>query len=634
MEPFTRFRSFASFRATASAVVVAVALTALASCGGGGSSSSSNDDDDDDVTFALTVGVIGNGSVASSPAGITCGVDCNENFTDGTVVTLTANEGSEADFTGWSGDCSGSNMTCQVTMSAIRNVTATFTGTGSGDFTRVSISGFGYVNTADNTMSCGNVAAAAAAGVVSTKCVTRYSSGSKTFTATPYNASFRFDHWTGSCASNSGNSCTLDVSTGKKFGAVFVPVSSGTDICQAMGLISDKTVRTLAGHFPALGIGESFTDPKFGTTIRRVTNVKNDGRGSHNVFKTVYSTISAWNADESYFFLYRTDGGPARHELFNGKTFQYIRALDDLRPVDLEQVYWDTNDPDILYYANRVDDTFNRYHVSSGEVDVIRNFSVTCGSNELHGGGDPMFSSWDSSKFGLACAPNGIVFGYDPSTNTMGATTDPNLSYNAPQAAPSGTLFFLNQNSGGSSASATVRDFNMNILRTLDLDSGNEHGGLSLLSNGHDTWNAVAFDNGPAGSPTGTLVQHDMTTGASRLIVGPGNGYPYPPSGTHVGPTAFHRTGLLAVSVKDDMEGDSLLDDEMLFVDSDLTTNPASSVCRVGHHRTTSDNYWAEPHPSLSPSGTRIMFSSSWGDSNGSAPVVNVYVIELPGYRQ
>ena len=112
------------------------------------------------------------------------------------------------------------------------------------------------------------------------------------------------------------------------------------------------------------------------------------------------------------------------------------------------------------------------------------------------------------------------------------------------KATPSGTQFFVNENNSNvSNRPATVRDANLNILRTIDIASADEHGALSMLSNGHDTWNAVAFDSGPNGSGTGTLVQFNLNTGATRVIVGESNGYPYPPSGTHVGATAFHRTG-------------------------------------------------------------------------------------------
>jgi len=76
--------------------------------------------------LALTVSTSGPGSVTSSPAGITCGSDCSESYTTGTVVTLTARpNNNNAQFQGWGGACSGAGA-CAVTMDAVKSVTATF----------------------------------------------------------------------------------------------------------------------------------------------------------------------------------------------------------------------------------------------------------------------------------------------------------------------------------------------------------------------------------------------------------------------------------------------------------------------------------------------------------------------------
>jgi Divergent InlB B-repeat domain len=78
--------------------------------------------------FALTVSLAGtgSGSVASSPAGIDCGIDCSDAYASGTEVTLTATPATGSTFSGWSGACAGTGA-CKVTMSATRSVTATFT---------------------------------------------------------------------------------------------------------------------------------------------------------------------------------------------------------------------------------------------------------------------------------------------------------------------------------------------------------------------------------------------------------------------------------------------------------------------------------------------------------------------------
>jgi len=67
----------------------------------------------------------GDGTVASSPAGINCGSDCSGTYIQGTSVTLTATPSSGSAFAGWAGACSGTGD-CVVMMDSDKAVTATF----------------------------------------------------------------------------------------------------------------------------------------------------------------------------------------------------------------------------------------------------------------------------------------------------------------------------------------------------------------------------------------------------------------------------------------------------------------------------------------------------------------------------
>lgn len=78
---------------------------------------------------ALTVTNAGTGIgvVTSDPTGISCGSNCTENYTSGTLVTLTVVADTGSNFGGWSGcDNTPTTTTCEVTMSGAKNVTATF----------------------------------------------------------------------------------------------------------------------------------------------------------------------------------------------------------------------------------------------------------------------------------------------------------------------------------------------------------------------------------------------------------------------------------------------------------------------------------------------------------------------------
>ena len=81
------------------------------------------------TSYPLTVTVSGNGTVTSSPAGISCPVTCVANFAPATSVTLTETPAATT-FSGWTGDCSssGTNPTCNLTLSAAHAATATFIG--------------------------------------------------------------------------------------------------------------------------------------------------------------------------------------------------------------------------------------------------------------------------------------------------------------------------------------------------------------------------------------------------------------------------------------------------------------------------------------------------------------------------
>ncbi len=77
-------------------------------------------------TLRVTKAGTGTGTVSSSAGGIDCGAACSAPFPSGTAVTLTATATGSSRFVGWGGACAGAASTCVVTLSADRDVTATF----------------------------------------------------------------------------------------------------------------------------------------------------------------------------------------------------------------------------------------------------------------------------------------------------------------------------------------------------------------------------------------------------------------------------------------------------------------------------------------------------------------------------
>ncbi|MFK7806046.1 MAG: hypothetical protein AB8G95_30735 [Anaerolineae bacterium] len=379
------------------------------------------------------------------------------------------------------------------------------------------------------------------------------------------------------------------------------------------GLITDQLPHPMSAAAKP-NVGDAFIDPAFGTTIRRITDA-----GPDNVIKPMYSTIPAWNADESLIILYETGVG---HRLYDGRTYTFIQQLD-INPSDLEHVYWHATDPDIFYYPESRQlsgewvENLVAYQVSNSTKTIVRNFAADGVTGYKFGfGRDPMYSSWDSRFFGLAATEADTVYTYDRVNDTIIKQAPADDRPAAPMPSPSGQFYFWD---------GEVYDQNLTFLRTLGLGNAYEHSSIGTM-NGRDTYFSVQFGSGP-NSEIGTLIAHDLATAESTVLIGESNGYPYPPSGTHISPLSINNPGYVAVSIIGfQADGQTLLDNELVLVNANTGT-----VCRVAHHRSVrgSQGYWAEPHVVISPSGTRMIFGSDWGGSN----TVDTYVVELPSYK-
>ena len=150
-------------------------------------------------TRLLTVTTAGSGvgTVSSSPTGIACGADCSEPYNLNTVVTLTATPSADSVFSGWTGACSGSSVTCNLTMDAAKSVTATFT---LKPVLTVATSGTGTGTVTSNPagISCGG------------DCSEPYDPNTVVTLAAVPSAGSVFSGWSGACGGLGGCSVTMD----------------------------------------------------------------------------------------------------------------------------------------------------------------------------------------------------------------------------------------------------------------------------------------------------------------------------------------------------------------------------------------------------------------------------------------
>lgn len=364
------------------------------------------------------------------------------------------------------------------------------------------------------------------------------------------------------------------------------------------------------------GYLQSITDPSFGTTIRRITDA-----GENGVIVPMYSTVQAWNADESLMIVYNQS--ISDHQLLNGMDYTFIRTLDDFHPKDLEQIFWDFDDPDVLYYLDSNND-YIRYTVSTKEKELIVNLGDATSdcTGSISMGNDIQMPSWDSDVIGYRC-DNDKTYSYRISTNTIHDLGVTDVKWVAAMPAPSGNLM---------SHARSVYSVDGSFLRMINANGG-EHSCIGKLSNGNDAYFAVAFDNGPNGGCGGNLIAHDLTNGDCIPLINEAMGYAYSKSGTHISSLAHKNTegGWVAASmIGFEQDGQTLLDQELVVVKADPND---IKVCRIGHHRSDEDqyDYWGEPHAVISPTGTRVLFGSDWsGADDGHS--IDCYVVELPAH--
>ncbi len=110
--------------------------------------------------FLLNINRMGRGRVQSLPAGVNCGTMCSAAFPEGEMVELTADPDPGAEFGGWGGACSGTQLTCMVTMSANRNVDASFGAPQEQLTVSLAGSGAGVVTSDPPAIDCGSTCTA------------------------------------------------------------------------------------------------------------------------------------------------------------------------------------------------------------------------------------------------------------------------------------------------------------------------------------------------------------------------------------------------------------------------------------------------------------------------------------------
>ena len=264
--------------------------------------------------LAINKAGAGSGTVTSSPTGINCGGDCLEYYTPGTVVGLTVSPAGGSTFAGWSGACSGGDLTINITMDVPKNCTATFNlrifdlTVNKNPATGGTITASGGTGP-DTVINCG------------TDCTGTYDASSTlTLTATAA-AGYTLYSWTG-CDSPSGNSCTMTMNANKTVTANFntvtyniIVVPANERIIESFNFETNPTAssswftdawKPTEAQFVWDTIGHATSSRSIGITL----NTANDARWVHNAAldPTRVYRLSGWLKGEN---IVNVDNGTA-----------------------------------------------------------------------------------------------------------------------------------------------------------------------------------------------------------------------------------------------------------------------------------------------------------------------------------
>jgi microcystin-dependent protein len=228
----------------------------------------------------------GTGAVTSSPAGIDYGNYAGAGsqsvaaFDQGSTVTLTAAPLPNMQFVGWSGGCTGTNLSCQVPISQMQTVTAQFNVIMDPVQVMLAGTGFGNVTSTDGAISCGNFSGA------SNHCSETVDQGGMITLKAAAQPNSDFTGWSGACTGT--GDCLVDVTQAQSVTANFsihqltAPLVSSISMGQqAQGQVQGLALKyyiAVTGVFPAQGGGINSTgSPYLGQIMLFAGNFAPDG---------------------------------------------------------------------------------------------------------------------------------------------------------------------------------------------------------------------------------------------------------------------------------------------------------------------------------------------------------------------
>jgi hypothetical protein len=339
-------------------------------------------------------------------------------------------------------------------------------------------------------------------------------------------------------------------------------------------------------------------DPQLATAEVQLGRLSNAAAGE---FYLPLPSSQAWNADESQVLLYRTGEADPAHVVLDSATGTVVSVVD-LDPPDIEQIYWHPTDPNrlVAFEGN----TLVSFAVDTGQRVVVHEFA-DCVKVDA---GFPSPPATTGQLTGLCQTADGLAAVVLDLDNGLQARETVATTSSSIHISPTGQWIVLTREQ----APALVFD-GLLVEQETELDLGGNVFGFGSTRDGVEHVAATLFDPPFIGSVV--LLPLDGST--PRVVVGPDQGYEYPPSGAEISVV----NNRIVFSTRGPVDGE--LAGRVSFVDLDRPGDELVST--LLHGSTGEHDYWSKPFVSLSPSGRFAVYSTDSG-----ADRVDTWVAEFP----
>ncbi len=382
-------------------------------------------------------------------------------------------------------------------------------------------------------------------------------------------------------------------------------------------------------------VGTLFTDPKFGTTVIRLTNARTSGLAG---IVPNYSKRQAWNSDESLMML--SDYGNGNVRLYNGSTYQFISNLYD---VSGEDIFWSPTDPDLIYY-NR-DSVLYSYQISNNQITQIHaftqyTFANTRGEGNMSNDGRYYAICGQNYNYSTGEVKMSDILVYDLQTDSVISTLalpDSLAGFDWVSISPLGNYVVVDyaDEDTGRFHGVEVYDRNLNFIWQKPVGAG--HSDLGIDANNEEI---LVMDKYDADVDSTFIMKYRLSDGQETKLIGIS-----PLFDLHTSCRNQLRREWCFISTFDytgRLTDDSLswlpFEDEVFALKLDGSRN----VQRIAHHHskryspTTPDSdhsvYAAEPHATISRNGDRILFGSNWRLNVEQDTSVDTYIVDFRNF--